>query len=668
VSTSQPASARSYGRGPSRLDPIAPDWLVRILAPKQAPVPWLDMARTALTVTGPLALGLALGQPGLAVFGGMGGMVGAFGDKGGTFGARFRRTAAGAMAALLGLLVGRAIQGSGAFAVVAVAGLAVVAALVSSISANLSFAGLQLLVYVAIAGGLPPGVPVPAVVGAFAVGVGWALLLSFVQSRLDPPVDAPRVAEAAVLRELAAALRGADGPAEGAGERPSLHEQRRQITRDLSSAYDDLVTARSVSPGRRADLRRLSATMTATFALVAATFDYLEDGGPRGTVLAPLLAETADLVAAGHRRRMTPAAGRLIERLAGEGAGGAAERPLTEALDQVLRSLSGRGADASLPQDAQASPAAWLVGRKGWTFAARLGSTLAVAEVVRQLVPLEKPYWILLTAALVLKPDLGSVFARGVQRTLGTLVGVVLGIAVVAVIPPDGWLLLLPVAALAFGFPFGASRNYGLLATFITPLVLLLLEFGVPVDTRLVLDRLLDTVIGAGVVLVVGYLCWPSTWRPRLGEHIATGVDALRGYAVVAFEPDTRPIGASRRRAYRAMSDIRSELQSSLAEPPPVSRQAAAWWPLIAQLENTVDDLSDASFLVRHHPDRRPPAEDVRQLLAGFDDLAAALRGHRAPRPIAAPTSPLLRDVAGDLSGARRIATGPLGAGEGERG
>ena len=667
MATSGAPSARTYGREPSRLDPIAPDWLVRILAPKKAPVPWGDMVRASLTLTVPLGLGLALGQPGLAVFSGMGALVGAFGDKGGPFGERLRRTGAGALAALLGLLVGRATAGSGLLAVVAVTALAVVAALVSSISANLSFASLQMLVYVAIAGGLPGGVPIPTVVAAFAVGIGWALLLSFVQSRLDPAVDVPRVAEVGVLRDLAAVLRGTDPATEGSTEPRSSHERRRQIIHDLSSAYDDLVAARAVSPGRRADLRRLSATMTATFTLGSATFDYLEAGNRRGPALAPLLEQAAELVAAGHRRRMTPEAGRLLEQLTAEGVAGEPERPVTEALAQVVRSLSGRGTDRFPATDPQGSSTAWLVGRKGWTFAVRLGSTLAVAEVVRQLVPLEKPYWILLTAALVLKPDFGSVFARGVQRTLGTLVGVVLGVAVVAVTPPNAWLLL-PVAVLAFAFPYGASRNYGLLSTFITPLVLLLLEFGTTIDAGVAVDRLLDTAVGAGVVLVVGYLCWPSTWRPRLGERIAVGVETLRSYAALAFEPDTRPVGAARRRAYRAMSDIRSELQSTLAEPPPLSRQAAAWWPLIAQLENAVDDLSDASFLTRHHPDRRPPVEDVRQLLAGFDDLAGALRAHRDPRPIAPPASPLLRDVAGDLAGARRIATDPLGVAEGDRG
>ncbi len=671
------ASPRTFGREPSVLDPIAPDWVVRILAPKKSAVPWGDMVRSALTVPVVLAVSLLLGQPGLGVFAGMGGLVGSFGDNGGSFRARFRRVLTGAAFGLVGLVIGRVVAEQGAVAVLTIGVLAAVSALISSLSANLSFASLQLLVYIAVAGALPRDVPLHLIALAYAGGVGWALVLSFAQTRVERPVNAPLAGEVSVLHGLADELRrparaagastGPDaaqvpqGP-EGAGT--SAHERRVALVRQLSTAYDDVVTARSTSAGRRDDLRRLSSALTATFSLVTAVFDLQSRTGTdpalRAT-LADLVDAAAGLVAARRDREVRARLEALEDEV------GRVVPPGTEvnadvttvlaALTHVLRTVEGR--TSSTTGGERRSWAGYLPGQKAWVFAVRLGLTMAVAEAVRQLVPLEKPYWIVLTAALVLKPDLGSVFARGVQRTLGTLVGVVLGVAVVAVVPHGAWLLV-PMAVLAFAFPYGRNLNYGLLSTFITPLVLLLIDFGARVDARLALDRLIDTAIGAGIVLVVGYLCWPGTWRPRLGEHIAAGVEALGGYARVAFGVDRTPVGPARRRTYGAMSDIRSELQSTLAEPPPLSRQAAAWWPLIAQLEKATDDLTEAAARARH-PAERPPVADVAQLVAGFDDLAAALRGHRAPKDLAAPTSPLLADVAGDLHGARGIARGPLG-------
>ncbi|MGI8459340.1 MAG: FUSC family protein [Propionibacteriaceae bacterium] len=642
-----PLSPRTIGREPSRLDPIAPDWLVRILAPRRAAVPWLDMVRTSAAVTLPLAIGVVVGQPGLGVFAAMGGLVGAFGDRGGTFTQRAIRTACGGSAGLLGLVVGRVTADQGAVAVLIVAALAVVSALISEISANLSFAGLQLLVYVAVAGGLPAGAPLDTIVLVFLAGVGWALCLSFGQTRIDPPTDEARRGVVGVVRSLARLLRT---PADG------LATQQQAVTRSLSAAYDVLASTRAVSSGRRSDLRRLSAVLTAASGLAGVALDYASSSTPveQRNRVAAVLDGVADAVA------------HLNGRLAFAAVAGLAPGtppPLATAFTKLARSVgapTGGGRDSGSPgyrHGERGGSSQFLVGRKGWVFAARLGLTLAVAEIVSQLVPLEKPYWILLTAALVLKPDLGSVFARGVQRTLGTLVGVGLGIAIVELVPPGPWLLV-PILVLAFGFPLGASRNYGMLATFITPLVLLLLDFGNAVSAQIALDRLIDTTIGAAVVLVVGYLAWPSTWRPRLGDHIATAVDALAGYVRVAFDSAPAATGTARRRTYRSLSDVRSELQSTLAEPPPLSRQAAAWWPLIVQLERATDDLRHASIVGRQ-VGPLPPESSVERLAVAVDDLAESLRAHRPPSKLDLPDDDQLADVASDIEGARRIAAGP---------
>jgi uncharacterized membrane protein YccC len=52
---------------------------------------------------------------------------------------------------------------------------------------------------------------------------------------------------------------------------------------------------------------------------------------------------------------------------------------------------------------------------------------MGVAGVVSEVLPLQRSYWVPLTVAIVLKPDYGSVFARAVQRGIGTMVGAVVG-------------------------------------------------------------------------------------------------------------------------------------------------------------------------------------------------------------------------------------------------
>jgi len=66
-------------------------------------------------------------------------------------------------------------------------------------------------------------------------------------------------------------------------------------------------------------------------------------------------------------------------------------------------------------------------GRVSWIFTLRLMACMGAAGVVSEVLPLQRSYWVPLTVAIVLKPDYGSVFARALQRGIGTVVGAVAG-------------------------------------------------------------------------------------------------------------------------------------------------------------------------------------------------------------------------------------------------
>src|SRR3712207_9150477 len=106
-----------------------------------------------------------------------------------------------------------------------------------------------------------------------------------------------------------------------------------------------------------------------------------------------------------------------------------------------------------------------------------------------------RPYWVLLTVAIVLKPDFGSVFTRAVQRGAGTVLGVLLGSALLAVLPRNGWVLV-AMAAAAARLPWARAANLAPFSAFHTPVIILLLDSAVPRDPRLVAARLADTLLG----------------------------------------------------------------------------------------------------------------------------------------------------------------------------
>jgi hypothetical protein len=54
---------------------VGPDWLIKVVRPSPAPVPWAQMLRAALAVCGPLAAGLTLDKPLLGMLAAMGGLL-----------------------------------------------------------------------------------------------------------------------------------------------------------------------------------------------------------------------------------------------------------------------------------------------------------------------------------------------------------------------------------------------------------------------------------------------------------------------------------------------------------------------------------------------------------------------------------------------------------------
>jgi uncharacterized membrane protein YccC len=251
---------------------------------------------------------------------------------------------------------------------------------------------------------------------------------------------------------------------------------------------------------------------------------------------------------------------------------------------------------------------------------------------------------------IVLKPDYGSVFIRAVQRGIGTVLGAVLGAAILAVVPYGPWLLL-PFAILAALLPYGRSRNFGLSAVFLTPLVVLLIDLLVPAGWYLALDRLVDTLLGCAIVLLIGFAPWPSSWHADLPRHFAAAVSEVCWYVEAALcyaQPGQRPgraeVSLARRQAYRALSNLGSEFDRSMSEPAAISRQATAWWPALVALYEVIDAVTAVAVAVW----QGAPAPDtgaVHQLNAALDAVADAVKAGTRPKPTELPSDPSLRPV-----------------------
>jgi uncharacterized membrane protein YccC len=295
-------------------------------------------------------------------------------------------------------------------------------------------------------------------------------------------------------------------------------------------------------------------------------------------------------------------------------------------------------------------------GRLSRIFTLRLMICMGVAALVSEVLPLQRSYWVPLTVAIVLKPDLGSVFARALQRGIGTIVGAVAG-AVLLVLVHGTWLLL-PFAVLAALLPFGRSRNYGLLATFLTPLVVVLIDLLNPVGWQLAEDRLIDTLIGCGIALVVGFAPWPMSWYAHLPQQFARTVLDVCRYMEEALGSGSGAGAGQRRATYRGLADLRAEFQRTMSEPPSISRRASAWWPAVVGLEQVMDAITSTAVTVSRGVS--VPASGVRQLAAALRAVSeAAAEGTAPTETLELPDDETLKPI----TEAVRALLGVLGSG-----
>jgi uncharacterized membrane protein YccC len=651
------------------------------------------MLRTALAVPAGIAVGLATGHPSQGVAITVGAMATALADRPGPLRTRLLRLSCGFLGGALGMTVGHLTPETGGLAILVFGLLAAVSGLVSVINGAASVFGLQLLVQAAIATGMQLDLPSWQLPLWAAVGGAWTLLLTAATALAGGLRTPEREAVAAVYDQVAELL-GRIGP--DPEDRAERNRARQQLVGVVNTAYDALVGARSRVHGRSSEYRALAGLLNAATPLLDAVvaLAHTERPAPDGYRRCALL--IAEAVRSGGRPPKLPAREPVLSGEKWPQEQRLTVRELRSALGAVLDQLApGRSAEdegaagagtalrirarpESLGQRIAAVLDRVLTGPQTWLYVARLTLCVTAAETLSTQVEMERSYWMLLTVAIVMKPDFGSVFVRAVQRSLGTLAGVVLAGGLLALHPSKPLVVVL-MAVLIGSVPYAMARNYGLFTLLLTPFTLLLVDSTGTAGGDVIGARLLDTVVGCAICLVLGFLLWPETWRPLVGRTVAESAEALARYLRAAFtEPvDARARTAARRNTYRRLSDVRTELQRVLAEPPSLSRKTSAWWPMLVQLERMADAITYTSTQLRGRGETADQ-DRVRGLAEATDDLVGAIREQRPPRggmlpadtgqlqivgkpvpPGPDPEEDVLELVARELRTARRMATGP---------
>ncbi|MGY4940578.1 FUSC family protein [Streptomyces nigrescens] len=206
---------------------------------------------------------------------------------------------------------------------------------------------------------------------------------------------------------------------------------------------------------------------------------------------------------------------------------------------------------------------------------ARVAAGCVLAGWASMAVGVGHPYWAVVTAASIYQANTTLSWQRALQRTLGNLLGLLLYTALLPLMHLGPLAMIALALACQLGAEAGITRNYWLGSVCVTPMALLLTEFGSPVPaTTLIADRWIDTVVGAAV----GLACCVLVTNRRAADRIEVALGRVAAAEAVAFgllatgpatgADEARDIGWARDRLAGCLVELREAVEVAAGE----------WW------------------------------------------------------------------------------------------
>lgn len=137
--------------------------------------------------------------------------------------------------------------------------------------------------------------------------------------------------------------------------------------------------------------------------------------------------------------------------------------------------------------------------------AGRAATAVLLASSAALLSPVGHPYWAILSSLIVLHmgASRADLTVRAAHRVVGTALGTLVYMGIIALEPPV-WLRLCLVIAAVYGLESIVTRNYAVAVVFVTVFALMLTPTASSAQIAVLMrDRVLETAIGAGAAVLV---------------------------------------------------------------------------------------------------------------------------------------------------------------------
>lgn len=156
--------------------------------------------------------------------------------------------------------------------------------------------------------------------------------------------------------------------------------------------------------------------------------------------------------------------------------------------------------------------------------------------IVGQLISPIQPYWVLLTAYIVLlgTESIGRIYTKGVRRSVGTIAGAVIGFGMAKILSGQAELEIIMIFVVVFLAFYFIETSYTLMSLFITMLIAFMYDLLLGgITFSLMSARVIDTIAGAAIAFGVSMVIFPKKTKTKVSETVNDYLEDLKTYVTV---------------------------------------------------------------------------------------------------------------------------------------
>ncbi|MEP6582614.1 MAG: FUSC family membrane protein [Ginsengibacter sp.] len=237
-------------------------------------------------------------------------------------------------------------------------------------------------------------------------------------------------------------------------------------------------------------------------------------------------------------------------------------------------------------------------------------------------------YWILLTIIIILKPGFSLTKQRNFERFTGTLVGGLIGLALITFIH-DSRILFFIMAFFMVGTYTYVRLKYIVMVIFMTPYLLILFNFLGLGILDVAGERLLDTAIASLLAFVASYFLFPYWESKQLPGYMASVLKANLNYLkslsdiLLGKKVSSLEYNLVRKELFVSTANLAAAFHRMLSEPKSKQQHATEIYEFVVLnhvLSSNIASLTASLTISGHNSYSRETLEPVKRSLGILDN------------------------------------------------